>query len=136
MGPHAALSSTKEDPLSSRPQPPEIAIVGPCASGKSTLASALQTRGFHARQIAQEHSYVQEMWQVLAKPDILIYLHANYENCTARKSLDWLPREYEEQIRRLEHARKHAHIYLITDNKSPESVLDDALKALEGLLGA
>ena len=74
------------------------------------------------------------MWQVITKPDILIYLDASYETCTARKNLNWLPREYAEQGERLRHAREHCHIYLHTDDKSPEKVLESALDALEAML--
>jgi cytidylate kinase len=126
------LSSSEPDPPLKGPQ---IAIVGPCASGKSTLAAGLKAHGFHARQIAQEHSYVPDMWQVITNPDILIYLDASYETCSRRKDLNWLRREYAEQGRRLEHAREHCHIYLNTDDKSPEKVLESVLDALGEVLG-
>jgi hypothetical protein len=54
---------------------PLIAAVGPCTSGKSTLVRALRERGYNAREVVQEHSYVPAMWQVFAQPDILIYLY-------------------------------------------------------------
>ena len=47
---------------------PLIAIVGVCASGKSTLAKALRERGYNARQVLQEHSYVPYMWQRITRP--------------------------------------------------------------------
>jgi deoxyadenosine/deoxycytidine kinase len=108
-----------------------IAIVGPCAAGKSTLASGLQSQGLQARQIVQEHSYVPEMWQHFDKPDVLIYLDASYEVCTKRKKLNWLPKEYAEQLRRLEHAREHCQIYINTDDLTPAEVLERVLNALE-----
>jgi deoxyadenosine/deoxycytidine kinase len=115
--------------------PPElkIAIVGPCASGKTTLAQALQARGWQARQIVQEHSFVPDMWQCFTKPDILIYLDASYEVCTRRKRLGWLPWEHAEQLRRLAHARQHCHIYVSTDSLSPDQVLMCALDRLARL---
>ena len=106
-----------------------IAIVGPCAAGKSTLARALQYRGLGARQIAQEHSYAPSMWQHLSRPDLLIFLDASYEVCTQRKNLNWLPRDYTKQVHRLEHARKHCHIYVNTDGLTPEEVLEQVLTA-------
>lgn len=106
-----------------------IAIVGPCAAGKSTLARALQSRGLGARQIAQEHSYAPSMWQHLSQPDLLIFLDASYEVCTQRKNLNWLPRDYTKQVHRLEHARKHCHIYVNTDGLTPEEVLEQVLSA-------
>lgn len=73
------------------------------------------------------------MWQVIAKPDILIYLHASYPVSTARRRLDWQPKDYEEQLRRLSHAREHAHIIIETDNLTPEQVLQAALDSLNDL---
>jgi deoxyadenosine/deoxycytidine kinase len=108
-----------------------IAIVGPCAAGKSTLANGLQDLGLRARQIVQEHSYVPEMWQHFAKPDVLIFLDASYEVCTKRKKLNWLPKEHAEQLRRLKHAREHCQIYVYTDDLTPGEVLFRVLNALE-----
>jgi deoxyadenosine/deoxycytidine kinase len=107
-----------------------VAIVGPCASGKSTLAAGLQQHGYLARQIAQEHSYVPAMWQRLTRPDALVYLDASYETCTRRKRLDWLPSEHAEQLHRLRHARQYCDVYINTDDLSPEQVLTRALAAL------
>ena len=108
-----------------------IAVVGPCAAGKSTLVLGLRLIGLPARQIAQEHSYVPDMWQRLARPEVLIYLDASYATCTRRKALDWLPHEYEEQLRRLAHARANCDVYVSTDERSAEAVLRAVLRALE-----
>lgn len=110
-----------------------IAIVGPCGAGKTVLADGLHQHNYEARQIAQEHSVVQDMWQVLTKPDILIYLDAGYETCTMRKVLNWKRHEFDEQIRRLSHAREHCDIYLQTDDLSPEQVLKEILDHLQGI---
>lgn len=116
-----------------RPRPARggIAITGPCAAGKSTLAAELKRRGYPARQVAQEHSYVPDMWERIARPDFLVFLDASYETCTRRKALDWLRREYDEQQQRLRHARTHCDIYLMTDDLTPESILEAVLRALE-----
>ncbi len=111
----------------------KIAIVGPCGSGKTVLADGLQQDDYDARQIAQEHSFVQDMWQVLTKPDILIYLDANYETCTKRKRFNWRQDEYERQLQRLSNAREHCDIYLSTDDLSTEQVLKEILDHLQGL---
>jgi len=108
-----------------------IAIVGPCAAGKTTLAEALRGLGYNARQIAQEHSFVPAMWQIITQPDVLIYLDGSYEICTRRKGFNWLPHEHAEQIRRLAHAREHCHIYIHTDELTPAEVLESALAALK-----
>ena len=55
---------------------PKIGVVGPCAAGKTTLIAGLRNHGYTAKHIAQEHSYVPAMWQLLTNPDILIYLDA------------------------------------------------------------
>jgi deoxyadenosine/deoxycytidine kinase len=107
-----------------------IAVVGPCAAGKTTLVLGLRRHGYFARQIVQEHSYVPDMWRRLARPDVLIYLDASYPTCTRRKQLDWLPHEHEEQLRRLAHARQNCDVYVATDEQSPEDVLHAVLQAI------
>ncbi|MGD8633774.1 MAG: hypothetical protein PVF85_09415 [Anaerolineales bacterium] len=112
---------------------PLIAVVGPCASGKTTLVEALIARGYNARQVAQEHSYVPSMWEKLTKPDLLIYLDAPYETCTKRKNLNWSQSEYLVQIERLAHARKHCDLYIQTENISPEDVTQAALELINSI---
>lgn len=99
-----------------------IVIVGPCAAGKSTLAERLGAAGWPARQIAQEHSYIPDMWQQMSRPETLIFLDASFEACTQRKALDWNRTEYEEQIARLAHAREHSDLVVMTDDLTPEQV--------------
>jgi hypothetical protein len=107
-----------------------IGVVGPCGSGKSTLIAGLERYGYTCRHIAQEHSYVQAMWQIIARPDRLIFLHASFPITTARRKLDWLEKDYEEQSRRLSHARQHAHIIIDTDHLTPDQILRIALDYL------
>ena len=109
---------------------PLIAVVGPCASGKTTLVEGLVRHGFKARQIAQEHSYVPKMWEILTKPDVLIYVDASFESCTERKQLNWAMKDYERQIERLTHARQHCDIFLDTEGISAQEALERALEAL------
>ena len=108
-----------------------IGVVGPCGSGKSTLIAGLEKHGFICRHIAQEHSYVQAMWQIISKPDILIYLNSSFAISTSRRKLDWQEKDYKEQLRRLAHAREHANLVIETDSLSPNSVLQKALNFLE-----
>jgi RNase adaptor protein for sRNA GlmZ degradation len=110
---------------------PLIGVVGPCGSGKSTLIAGLEDCGYPCRHIAQEHSYVQAMWQKIAKPDILIYLSVSFPISTARRKLDWQEKDYEEQLRRLAHARQHAHLSIDTDDLTPEQVLQRVINFLE-----
>ena len=108
-----------------------IGVVGPCASGKSTLIAGLKERGFHIRHIAQEHSYVQDMWQRITNPDLLIFLDVSYPISCARRKLDWTEADWREQQRRLSHARQHADFYLDTDGLDIREVLEAVLQFLE-----
>jgi cytidylate kinase len=108
-----------------------IGIVGPCGSGKSTLIAGLEKFGYLCRHIAQEHSYVQAMWQKITKPDILIYLAASFSISTSRRQLNWQKKDHDEQIHRLAHARDHAHLCIDTDDLTPEQVLQKVLDFLK-----
>jgi deoxyadenosine/deoxycytidine kinase len=104
-----------------------IGVVGPCGAGKSTLVTGLRSNGFLVRHIAQEHSYVPDMWKRLTNPDILIYLDVTFENTILRRKLDWTINEYIEQVRRLRHARQNADIYIDTNPLTSGEVLQSAL---------
>jgi deoxyadenosine/deoxycytidine kinase len=110
---------------------PLIGIVGPCGAGKSTLAASLNHLGYSTRHIAQEHSYVPAMWQRITKPDLLIYLDVSYQNTLKRRSLDWTESEYQEQIKRLQHARQHADYYLDTNYLDQAGVFEVILAWLK-----
>lgn len=112
---------------------PLVGIVGPCGSGKSTLSAGLEKHGYRCRHIAQEHSYVQSMWQKIAKPDILIYLYASFPVSTARRQLNWQKKDHDEQIHRLAHAREHASLVIDTDNLTAEQVRQKVLDYLKGI---
>ena len=108
-----------------------IGVVGPCGSGKSTLIAGLNQHGYSCRHIAQEHSYVPAMWQIITKPNILIYLHASFQISTARRKLNWVESDHTEQLRRLSHAREHAHIIINTDDLTPIQILQQTLDFLK-----
>ena len=108
-----------------------IGIVGPCGSGKSTLVAGLEEAGYACRHIAQEHSYVPYMWQRITHPDVLIFLDASFPNCTARRRLNWTPADFDEQARRLAHARQHADLIIETDALTVPQVLSTALAFLK-----
>jgi deoxyadenosine/deoxycytidine kinase len=108
----------------------KIGIVGPCAAGKTTLIAGLKHHGYFGKHIAQEHSYVADMWLRLVKPDILIYLDVSYPLTLERRNMNWSPKEYAEQVRRLDHARQHADLFLNTDNLSIADVLDQVIEFL------
>jgi hypothetical protein len=107
---------------------PLIAVVGVCASGKSTLAAGLRAAGWNARQVLQEHSYVPYMWRRITNPDLLIYLDCALETTRARRRdpnfPDWI---YANERHRLRHAREHCDLYIATDALTREEILARAL---------
>lgn len=107
-----------------------IGVVGPCTAGKSTLITRLKAAGYACRHIAQEHSYVPDMWLRLTNPDILVYLHVSYAVSLRRKRMNWTEKEYEVQLDRLRHARQHAHILIDTDPLTPEQVFERVVQYL------
>lgn len=114
--------------------PLRVAVVGPCASGKSTLAAALRAAGYEARQPAQEHSYVPDMWKRLVDPDVLIYLDITYEALLARRPAFGEAEFLELEKARLAHALEHADLVLDTSRLSAEEVrasVTSFLKALQ-----
>ncbi len=110
--------------------PGRIAVVGPCASGKSELVSRLQTLGYEARHCAQEHSYVPDMWRRISRPEILIYLDASPAVLAARRATAADEHYLRLQRQRLAHARSHCDLYIDTSALDKEGVLRLAVRAL------
>ena len=113
-------------------RPLRIALVGPCASGKSAVGEALRAAGFNVRQPVQEHSYVADMWRRLTQPDLLIYLDVDYDAVRERRPLmGGGPNRLAEQHERLAHARAHCDLYLDTSNLPLDEVVSQVLDFLE-----
>ena len=111
-----------------------IGVVGVCASGKSTLIRGLEARGYRGRHIAQEHSYVKDMWKRITNPDVLIFLDASYAVTVRRRKLNWVEADWQEEQRRLGHAREHADRYIQTDDRTAEQVLEEVITFVEQFL--
>jgi GTPase SAR1 family protein len=109
-------------------KPPVIGVVGPCAAGKSTLVEQLRLRGYQVRHIAQEHSYVPDMWRQFAKAEVLIYLDVTFEVSRDRTGSSWSRDIYNNQVQRLTHARENADLTIETNDRTPEQVLDLVLE--------
>ncbi|HBY47560.1 MAG TPA: hypothetical protein PK593_09765 [Thermomicrobiales bacterium] len=104
-----------------------IAVVGHCASGKSTLASGLRGRGFDAWAVAQEHSAIANLWRHQS-PDTLIYLDVSLESIRERRDdPNWPGWLYDLQSGRLASAREHANLIVPTDSLSAGGVLSRVL---------
>jgi len=101
-----------------------IGIVGPCSAGKTTLIQKLRAQGYTARHIAQEHSFVPDMWRRITNPDVLIYLDVSYEVSMRRRELGMSSEEFGQQLERLSHSRQHADFIVNTDSLNPEDVLE------------
>ncbi len=115
------------------PQECSIVVVGPCAAGKSTLVTGLQSRGYSAaRLVPQEHSGVPGLWAWRGMPDVLICLDASVDtiNCRQRRT-DWTQPVLDEQHKRLRAARQACHLYLPTDELTISQVLETVVTFLE-----
>lgn len=70
------------------------------------------------------------MWQRLTNPDVLVFLQVSYPVTIQRRRLDWTIEEYQEQLRRLQHARLHADLVIDTDALSPQEICDQVIAFL------
>jgi deoxyadenosine/deoxycytidine kinase len=119
---------------SSNHRPLSIGVVGPCKAGKSTLINHLREKyPIEIRDIAQDHSYVPDMWQRINRPDWLVFLDVSYAVSMQRKELNWTVEEYQEQQRRLNHARQNANLYLFTDHMTADQVASQVEQFINGL---
>jgi deoxyadenosine/deoxycytidine kinase len=105
-------------------------VVGPCTAGKSTLTARLKEAGYEARHVAQEHSYVPDMWKRFTKPDVLIYLDVTWETAKQRRKIWWGPDVIEIETERLRHAREYCDLYISTDQLSADEVASQVLNFL------
>jgi deoxyadenosine/deoxycytidine kinase len=108
-----------------------IAVVGPCSAGKSLLVEELRRLGYEARQPAQEHSYVADMWRRLTRPDLLVFLDVDYASAHVRRPTTTTPQRLVEQQERLRHARQHCDFYLDTSGLDPDGVKTAVLDFLK-----
>jgi guanylate kinase len=126
---------SSDGPAHSNVSGPLVGVVGVCAAGKSTLINGMKEHGVRTKHIAQEHSYVQDMWKRMTNPQLLIFLDASYPVTLARRQLNWSEADWAEQQRRLKHAREHADLIIITDDLSAEQVLENVLAFVKRALG-
>ncbi len=99
--------------LGTEKRPLRVAVVGHCASGKSTLVTALRGHGFDASAVAQEHSGIAWLWRH-SDPDVLIYLDVPLATVRDRRGEEWPQAVYDAQEERLAEARRHADLMIDT----------------------
>lgn len=112
------------------PRQPRVAVVGHCASGKTTLVGALRERGYDAFAVAQEHSGVPALWRHAA-PDVLIYLDVPLGIVRERRGETWPRVVYDAQEMRLADARAHADLVLDSGCESASQVVAHAVSFLQ-----
>lgn len=107
-----------------------IVVVGPCASGKSTLAGELRNLGFDARVCGQEHSDIRNLWQRL-QPDLLIALDVDLGTLRKRRHPSWSEWLYQVQRHRLRFAFHAADLSIDSSMTSADRVVATVLEWLE-----
>jgi len=115
-------------------QPPStklrVVVVGPCASGKTTLTERLIAAGFDAFVCSQEHSEIATLWRHLG-PEAMVALDVDLATLRQRRGGDWPETIYREQRRRLADAWAAADIIVDTSNTSADETFARAVTALE-----
>jgi GTPase SAR1 family protein len=120
------------DSPSTETRPLRVVVVGPCASGKSTLAGRLRSYGLDAYVCAQEHSEIGTLWRHL-DPDAVIALDVDLATVRRRRGDDWPETIYREQRRRLAPARAAADAIIDTSSLDADQAVEVALRALSNL---
>ena len=114
-------------PIRSSPvDPRRIVVVGPCASGKSTLTNHLRDLGFDAHVCGQEHSAIRHLWARL-RPDLLIALDVDLRTLRRRRHPSWSEHLYQVQHSRLESAFSSADLSIDSSTVSAENAVEQVL---------
>ncbi len=107
-----------------------IVVVGPCASGKSTLTNHLRDLGFDAKVCGQEHSSIQHLWKRL-QPDLLVALDVDLVTLRKRRHPSWSEGLYATQQQRLRSAFRSADLSIDSTSASAERVVKKVLDWLD-----
>ena len=109
-----------------RPNDRRIVIVGPCASGKTTLADTLRARGLDASVCGQEHSDIPTLWNH-TRPDIVIGLTVSLAALRERRGADWPDALYRRQLERLSNAFAIADLLIDTTTTGPDAAVETGI---------
>ena len=99
-----------------------VVVVGPCASGKTTLVRGLRRLGYEAIVCGQEHSEIPTLWRH-AQPDVVVALDVDLPTVRRRRGEDWPEWLYRVQQRRLRAALAAADVRVDTSALDEEAVL-------------
>jgi signal recognition particle receptor subunit beta len=107
-----------------------IAVVGVCASGKTTIVRALRQAGYDAYVVAQEHSIIPDLWR-RSRPDHVVVLEADLETIRQRRGPAWPEWLYRTQCDRLADARANATVTIDTGALTVDETVRAILAAIE-----
>lgn len=128
------MASAHGDPRPSA-DPRRVVIVGPCASGKTTLARALTAAGYDAKVCGQEHSGVADLWRRL-DGDVLIALDLGISTLRARRGESWPEDLLERQHERLASAYAAADLIIDSGEHDQHAVFEAVTRLLSETQGA
>ncbi|MBE6098378.1 hypothetical protein [Schwartzia succinivorans] len=107
-----------------------IAVVGVCASGKTTLVKGLKDAGYDAYNVAQEHSGIHNFWNK-HHPDILVMIDATLPAIKKRRLVYWDQERLDVQHKRLADAKAHANLFIQTDAYNADEVREQVIDYIE-----
>ena len=107
-----------------------IAVVGVCASGKTTLVKGLKDAGYDAYNVAQEHSGIHNFWNK-HHPDILVMIDATIPAIKKRRLVYWDQERLDVQHKRLADAKAHANLFIQTDAYNADEVREQVIDYIE-----
>lgn len=108
----------------------KVAVVGGCASGKTTISKRLQALGYDAYVVGQEHSDIADLWR-RQSPDRLVFLETSLETLRERRGRTWPEWLYQRQRERLSPARDAADVTVDTSISSVDDTIDAILERIE-----
>ncbi|MFO8059454.1 MAG: hypothetical protein R6U70_02185 [Bacillota bacterium] len=110
---------------------PVVAVVGACASGKTTLVERLRERGIRAHSLAQEHSAAPSLY-LRGVPDYVVYLDVSYDEVRRRRDVSWGPARLQAQKLRLRRSMENADLRILTDELDPAEICEMVVQYLAG----